>query len=610
MSLNFEANRWVEEIRQDQDWLDRKLDKVKDMIAAYHGPGYGDENDINGYDPRNHAHQVVSLYAPDLAYDIPKARVGSLRTESNERMLAAHHALNRWLPETRFSALTDKLAVDYLFAFGGTVTTMQPVKGLYEFEDPLYWPQVARLPMKMMGWDRHAKSWEERRYSWHVVVTLKEDLIDQAKADGALPKEEREGWILTGIKGMSEDVGIERYQNPGQSSRSRGEVLYIEMWEADGRIKPENTSEKGYNGILRTFAYGKEWDGVEIREPRDFWGPAGGPHTLYGTYYVPDDSMPLSVLQATWGQARDLNVIAKANNESGAHYKEALFTDSEELAQKIAEAKHQHVFVHDSLDKDRLISQKFGGISDQAQFQELRLEKSLEDASGLTEAMKGGVTGDGTATENAIASSSSSSRKGYVVRKFYAATEENLRKVLWYMLNDDKFVIRGGPELDRLTGMKNAMIRGGTDDGMVDDFNDLELSIEVGSMGRKTQQEREARAMMKLQAVQALAQANINLPNLAVTDVAGDIAADLDYPELPARINVEIGAMVAAMMMGQQGGMEPAQSTPQPQGRLKVTQGIASSKGASSVLPQHAASQGPGSSATGVQNSFSKNGKT
>jgi len=565
------ASEWMREIRADETARDKIVKRANEMVKGFHGRAYADSWEGESDNPENHAFKMVSSILPLLAHSNPKATVGSRKNgPTQEWTKALQHGLNRWLTLTRFHRLSEKLATDFCFSWAATLTSVQVRPGFEEAEDPPYWPQVARLSTSQFGFDRLAYSFEEARYIWHKVVIDRDDLVAQATADAEKPEEQREGWIIDGVRAMGQTSGIGTGRQ--EEEVREDEVSYYEVWDRSGKVDKEKTAEMGYHGSITRFAVGAEGSGVQICKPFDYWGPRWGPYTLYGCFTVPDHPWPLSILMATFEQERELNATARMTTESGRKYKRAFFADDEDLTELMKESQHDHVYFHPNLMASKTETAEFGGITDQMIAQEARLRDALERNSGLTEVEQGNLSGV-SATETSIATSAASKRQSYYVRKFGDSVRANLETVLWFLANHDSIVYELGEDAAKELGMQQPMFVGGPDNPEQGTLDNLEIELDVRSMGHKTQQEESQDAMNKLTIVSELANLAVTSP-ARVRELAQQVGEGMGWPDLPDLIDFELAAQMQALQMGSQDGQGggPAPFTPPPQPRLSITQ--------------------------------------
>lgn len=589
MSLPNAAQGWMDEIRSDEAERNKRLDTAKKMVEGFHGVGYSGESLDGTYNnPENHAFKMVSSILPVLAYSNPKVQVKSGKSGDTQVWVdALQHGLDRWVELTRFHRLAEKLATDYCFSWAGTLTSVVARPGFEEAEDPPQWPQIARLSPHQWGWDRLAYSFEEARYVWHKVIIDHDELIAQAERDQELPEDEREGWDLEIVRGMAE--GSSHSMNRPSEDQRDGEVTYYEVWDRSARVKDENTGDRGYHGAISRFAEsstlkadtgyktGQARIGREICKPFDYWGPRSGPYTLYGCFTVPDQSWPLSVLMATYAQEKELNAVATRTNEAARNYKRAGFADDEELVDLVNSAEHDHFYYHPNLMASKIETSEFGGVTDQMIAQEARLRDALERNSGLTEAEQGNLSGV-TATESAIATSAASKRQSFYIRKFGDGTRANMEIVSWFLVNNDRIVFDLSQEQAAEMGMPDgAEYVGGPEREEEGTIDDLELSIDIRSMGHKSQQEEMQDAMSKMSLASELATLAASAP-VNVEILARQIGETMGWPDLVDIINFEMAEEMRGMNMQAmaQGGQPQQQSAYTPASQPKPKLAVAS----------------------------------
>lgn len=592
MSIDLKPAALMEQIKSAENFRDESLRCFDDMVSAYHGSAYhgGRADDSVG----NHYFEFLSLKVPRVAFNNPRVRVDSSKTgERGMRARATQHALNRWNKDTNFKRLAEKLAVDYFFAWGATVTTLRPRPGFDEPEDPIYWPQVLRLDQKLFGFDSQARSFEEARFVFHVNVMDHEDLMDLARADAEAPENEREGWNIEAVKKMHSSGVADLVPNHGATG-TREKVAWYEVWIPGLCVDPKNTPERGYHGIVVSLAMdagAQEYD--YICEPRDFYGPRWGPYTLYGCYTVPNKPWPLSALTATKAAADELRLHAGTVSAAAANYKRVILMKESQrgLANKIKSGKHDYVYTIKGFDKDSIVPVEIGGPTEEMLLVEQRAQANLDRKTGVLESQRGEVSGDATATENAIANVASMTRDDWQAHKFWAACERNLATVAWYLRVEDRVVMELEPEAQKdFGGTAPPLYHGGKvtaenwpglrrrlvkldprlnrslppdnqppldDPDLSKSMDDDEISIEIGSMARKDEKQRQVEALDRLSVFTQVGQMMLTMPNANWAAVLEDIAKSWNWPEFPYLFNVERGeelAMANAMAALEGGG--------------------------------------------------------
>lgn len=580
----------IERIKACERLRDASLSKMESQVRAFHTPAYdGEKGEAL---PENHLFEYISLRIGQLAFNNPRVKVTTTGTgERRESAKAYHHALNRWIRDTAFNRLAEKLAMDYFFSYGVTITSPKPAPGFEEAEDPIYWPSIARIDQKCFGFDSQAKSYEEARYAFHVVTEDKRDLLDRARADAGRDESENEGWKLEAIKSLVDgNVANPDRNNRNTVSDDSSLVSYYEIWIPNLRIDEENTPDKGFHGAIFTIAYDAGSNkSAEIREARDYWGPRWGPYTIYGAYTVPGKPWPLSPLAAAWRQIEEDNLHAEVISRSASNYKRMVFVDETDkrLAKKIKDGKHDFVYPIGGFDKAKVQEIEVGGIKEEMLAVKAITKDRAERMLGMSDAEKGMVTGDATATENAIAAGSSQTRGAWQAKKFWDACERNLYSALWFIVNGDNVVIEMGEEAERDLGeapvylgkvtpeswpRQRKMLKSRypnldlpaeppiTED-MGKGVDDLEISIQVGSMARKDEQREKAEAMDFMATVTQLATVMPNTPWVRWERLLDDVGESLGKPYFSECFDFELlqgaqGVLLEQMAQGGQGGSQ------------------------------------------------------
>ena len=589
------------EIRRAEDWRKKGLARMEELIRDIHGPAY-EERQTARYRPENVGFEYLSLMLPQIAYSRPDVVLGTTNMEAENDSIALEGAVNRWAAEAKLVRLTERVGVDFLLNWGGTVT--EPVARPGSTKDrPRYWPQVYHLSQKEWGWDPKAKSWEDRLYSFHAVITDHDKLIERARRDRELPPDQREGWNLEAIERMQHGAGVSEIRHgdgDGSTSGVRREVVYYVFHAVDAKVDEANTEEDGFSGAVCTLAYGSDGEEpMKIRDDFDWYGPVSGPHQLFGMYTIPLKSRPLTALTATYQQQEEYNMVSRANDESGRKYKRVIASEDEDFVRLLKEASHDFAYHVPGLTEKQWAQMEIAGLTDQMLTQEMRLRDQVDRNLGITDAQRGNLSGDATATENAIANAASNSRQGYVIKKFREAWESNLEKVLWYFHNDDRMYQVLGPETKRRLGVPpqaQVAIQGG---GWKTRFEDLELTISINSMGRRTREQKQAEAMQFLQGLSMIGQLAMTNPAVDFQDLLPILDEELEQPFTKT---CDVQVLTLLQMMATQGMIQqPPQGEPDIQPRMGVTMGQTRSDTPRTMKPQDSAPDGLGSSATQVR---------
>ena len=549
--LDITPTNLYEEIESAERYRDSHLEHYNDVISGYVGPMYGGV-DRDEFSPENHVYEYLSLTVPRVIHDNPRVRVSTRRPVSQGAVAKAiEHGLNRWTRDTNVRSVLQRVAYDTLISYGVILTTQVPMPGqdpMYGFKS--YWPNCYRITPKRFIIDPVALSVPESRFTGHMWVRDKEDLLEEAKIDPSWNKESIE--TLTTSQGM-EDSGFEKGR--GRDVPERNEGVAYDVWVPEIELKNSPGPDFGFHGTIYTVAvsenYGEKDPSKDdfIREPRPYYGPPTGPYSMFGAYYVPDTPYPLSPIMATMGQVDELNDHVRSASASAANYKRLILVDSKskKLAQDVKSQPHDYVVPVEGLDRDRVIPLELGGITNQQVAYIEMARDRLDRNSGIHDAMRGNVTGSATATEVSVAEGSSSVRLAYIKQQFQEAVRNVLSKVGWYLHNDDRVVFPLGAEAAQDLGLPEPYFMGGMDPSSR--FSDLELELEAYSMERTTESLQQRRAMEAFQIISNVASAMPQMPYVDWGGLLDKMGDALNMPDLSSLVDSQ---MLQQMMQQQQ----------------------------------------------------------
>lgn len=506
--LDISSEKMFAEYNAAKTFRNKHLESLDQRIRRFHGPAYdGVTND--DYEPENHEYEYISLVLPQLFFDSPRVRVSTIRQGAMQDIaLALQAGLNRWIRDVRLELLLNDVGTDMLLGWGMALLTMEPnpARGVppvvreaagMDDADIAWRPTVERVSPRRCFWDPAALTYREARYVGHEWVRDKNDLIVQAEANP------QEGWRLDAIRGLTQHLGDIRKADDERSIPERGEVVGVTMYLRGHQIEGQPGSSEGFNGCLLEFALSGNGF-VMIREPRMFYGPAQGPYYLFGVYTVSDKPIPLSPTTAMAMQVDTMNLHARAVSKAAGARKRVVFTNDKDpqLSNAVKQANDGEVVQVNTDDLNNNLKEvELGGVTEAA-LQGLTIERERRDRiSGMSDAMRGNVSGNATATENSIAKESGAFRIGYLQRRAAISTTELLRGVAWYMYYDDRVVF---PLEDDAAVMPNQSISpeagpwyygGDPATGSGFSFEDLDLEIEPYSMERTSEALQQKRLM-------------------------------------------------------------------------------------------------------------------
>lgn len=581
MGLDLSAQGLYDEVRKSRDHRDLFLGTpYRDSIERYVGPGYkrGSQTRV---DFNNHAYKVLSTFLPILASGNPRVRAKTPRQGSAAALTkAVEFAVNRNFALQNIKKTIEELATDWFFKWCVALTQPRPALGMMEREDPPYRPATVRLSLLDYIWDATAIKHSEARWQAHRIIRDKDSILREAK------EAPQRRW---------DKAVVEKYNSePDKTDRGerlnehfdRDEIEYFEVWvpeatlddavdEAGRRFQP--LAEEGFHGTVYTIGA----DAPEfLREPRPFWGPRDGPYTFSGYLYVPDRTVPLSMLASTYAQAEICNTIWEGAVAAMKRYKKGIGVSSSaanELAEKLTEFEDQGVFTVEALeDITKVIQQiEVGGITAQHLQMLQVLGLNLEQTSGLTEAMQGVVSGQGTATEASIAQMQSGKRMGYASEKFNSGvTHQIAQKEAWYAIMHPLSRIPLGNEangifVDPKTGepIEYPVLEGGMKNAEL--LEDMDIEIEPISQ-RFTSELLEAERGAQQDAwLSAFAPMIPQIPWIEWDQVVARKAEQWGDPTWARIVNMNKANLVGAMMMQMNMAGIPGGIT-QPQPRLGV----------------------------------------
>ena len=566
MVLPHNPDSLLEMIQAAEEVRDDHLANLDSMIERLHGPYWRDEDGDGGYAPENMYFQYMSLMVPRLVFDNPASRVKSRRQGPQAEVAVAIEAgLNRWVRDVGIRKHLEQVAVDNLLAFGVMMVTEERRPGVSYpgIQKTPRWPTVKRISPRRYFQDHEAMTMDELRFCGHEWTIDKDDLLKRAKDN------KKEKWNIELIESMAEDSKHDSRDSIEGTNRhpARHQVRAYEVYLPEVRLDKSPGRGAGFSGTLFTLGVDQPSDGTEddegtvgfLRDPRPYYGPPTGPYHMFGSYSVPDSAYPLAALAATDGQIQDLNEHVGAAAMSMKAHKRLIAVRDHKTATQVNNLDHDHVFVADFDHNGKaLIEQvEIGGHTQHMNDWIQQARERTDRALGMDDALRGNVTGEGTATEHTIASEASSTRIAFLKQKFTDATAGVLEHAAWYMYHSSSIVFPLGSD-----GMNDApdmgerwFVGGDPDPGSGYSFYDLELEIEPYSMERTNEGLNQKRAMeshqLLLNTMPLMQQfpdypwrrhfekigASLNIPNLheLVTDeFLGRLGADLQMQRMLA----------------------------------------------------------------------------
>jgi hypothetical protein len=620
MALNIEPGPLWEECHEAIEWHKKRMNALKMMVENYQTPWHrgvtdrawnGSSTGMMQFDSRNHAFEYIALTISSVVFDNPKWLVTAKRGYAAEvDAPALQDGLNRWTQDIKLRRLLSKFYVDYSFGLSTCLLRQEPEPGSREanLAQLKHRPMPRRLGTSRSFIDPRCFDREDTRFAGHLFIKDKEDLLDMAKDDPD------SGWNFKVIQGIAIGSGIDdiRTKDTTFKARDREEIALIEVHVPEHELPdddpfwkdvPDNERDN-YHGTVFTLPMngvadpeGKMED--YPRAPYAFYGPSNGPYYFGGTYYVPDDPLPLSNLLAVEGQNRQNNAAARALFQAIIEYKKLIVTSSKSprLAGLVRRAKHGEVVSADLQDLTRMLQQvEVGGPTPSLESAAAYLQDSLDRSSGINENYRGQVT-DATATASSIAQAGTSARLAYPRQQFLDFVADVGWGAAWYMHKDDRVKIDldggagtmlGGPPDAHRDFIVQTLQGKGIPEQMAHQYVDFaekqyretpfetfDFKIEPTSTGRASDPGNQQRIMSMVPMLENLMMVAVQAPWFNTQEVLHQIGQAYDFPQIEKVLNPAILKQAQAMMMHAQaneGAPPEAQaSTGQPRMARDIT---------------------------------------
>lgn len=594
--LSTQPNDLAQEVRAAVERLEKMRPLWEELLRLYHGRAWGGDDEAELVYQR-HVYEYVSLLLPKLVTHNPRFSLSTTRGGRQAVVTRAlERGLNHWAVSSKLHESLEEIALDTLLLMGCAYIEEVPtdklrvpsavrerMKGSHrkskgaphpEDMDKPHWPRVRRLQPFRYFWDLSAPSEDQVRFSGHKVTEDKNDLIARAKAEGS-------DWDLKAIESLNatEDHRELGHSPSRQQVPNRKQVTYYVVWIPDARIEGKDP-EDDEHGVIYTIAteVSKAGDvsGKFLRKPYYFYGPSEGPYVRCGALRVPESTIPLSSPVAIMDSMDVLGRVHSAIVKRIERYKRGLLYDLHDVRDMER--------IRDSQDDDLIGITEFqgnatsfetGGATAQDLEHHAWLRERLESASGMDDVQRGNVTGQGTATEVALAAEGSSERTGFLISKWRQFVAECAMRVAWYAAHDDRIVftyrvdedqreavaeeakdagMMTGDEAEHFMRYGSMVFEGGDfasgsehEDEL--SFGDLAFDVEPYSMQRRDQRS------MKMDTVEALnllatfgAAATQGVP-LDLGKVAQILADRYAMPELEEVVNRDVAQAQGILAM-------------------------------------------------------------
>jgi len=494
----------IKEINYAESARDELLVGYEERIARYHGKAYRDTG--NNDDPVNIAYEYATLVMPQLVANAPRCVIKGGDDASDLIGDGLASAVNRINRKRKAERPLRQCALDQLFSWGvgwvrgdpmGADSNMpfrddrgrlsisaDDVHGLSD----AWWPVIEHLGPTRFILDPLARSFDTARWMGHVWIEDKDDLISRASRDI-----ERFGadstWLLDEIESLKHDNGRIKNERSHRDRLNRQEIVGYELWIRDAQPDDELTPADGWNGAfvtgVRGSCEGSDYSGgglTIIRKLRAARIARTGPYALFGSQLVPGEVYPLAPLVAVEPQAKQLNAITTAIRTAAERYKRIVLVP---MGMEEEYAKLPSDFVISvpagAMGPMQPVAFEIAGISDQ----QLRIlavfQEQVERVLGMDTAQAGQVSGEGTATEVAIADATTQQRTNSVRDGHRTGTTDLMAIQAEYLYHHAGAVVH----LGRDSGPRGGSIAlGGINADEDLPFSSLDLAYQTMSMER------------------------------------------------------------------------------------------------------------------------------
>lgn len=509
--LNTNPSNLMAEIDAAIAFRDQHLEGYEEKVARYHGPFYNRRGDYTDeYSPENTYYEYISLMVPRLVYDNPRVQVQTRRPGAQRDVaIAMRHGLNRWARDFGLRTVLTEVATDMLLGFGVCLVrpdhlekqAMAPGTDAPRQERDTRWPTCERIAPRRFFMDPQTERWDDCRFYGHMWRIDKEDLVDLALNQAS------EGWNIDAIEQLTYGENPNAKHGYGyKGGPNREEVYCYEIFVPEANLDDAPSEKAGFHGAIYTIGCNQPLGSIDddaratfVRKPRPFYGPRTGPYILFGAYKVPDNPYPLAPLTAVEAQVRELNDQVLAASSSMMKHKRIVGVNDPRTAQLVKNVEHDYVAVVPFEDGKALVQEfVMGGQTDQQANWIATCRNRADRVLGMDEALRGAVSGAGTATEHSIASEAANTRIAFIKQNFTNSVVKLLNGVAFYLYHDDDIVFPIGLDAMRELGVDEGelvMFQGGGHEGSDYSFEDLELEIEPYSMERASEGLAQKRAL-------------------------------------------------------------------------------------------------------------------
>lgn len=547
------ASSLMEEVRLAEQFRDEHLSTWPDRVKRYAGGAYR-STWREQREPENVVHEFVALVLPKLVHDNPRARVTVSRPAQAARIgERLQLALNQWSKMTRVRHALKRVALDSLLGMGVAMVVSEPRRKARDGEQEPWLPRVYRISPTNFLIDPACEHWTDARWLGHCHITDIEALKRRAL--------DEDGWNEAAIASLAEDAEVEGKRWAAGEVPTRREVVVYELWVPEQQSKAEKADPSKFAGTIFTLAYGQANDAkgarkVEfIREPQPFRGPRTGPYVVAGSYDVPDDPYPLGPLQPADDEVCEYNGTLRQMSAGARRYKRIIVGDSKsrKALQDVVDNPDLFVTTVENLVADLIKTYEVGGISAQQVEYARIVRERIDRLTGVNDVMRGNVTGQASATEVAVAESSSAGRIAQVQREFVEFVSQVLTGVAWHLWHDERVNFPMGREAAKRLVESDPVWTGGVNAG---EFDELLVDLEAWSMERVSEALLQRRALELLRIVGIVGQGMAQMPWVKWGELLDVVGNAFNQPGLGDLIDTQMLQQITQAAARQGGGQQ------------------------------------------------------
>ena len=549
----------------------RHTDLSRQLIERYAGSAYREDWEPDTPSHENHEFEYLVNVLPALVSANPRVTIKSRRpVVQRELVEAMKHGMNRWIVDVDLAERLEVPVTDAQFDFGVVTISLEALPGYDDQDDPPLRPILRRISPRRYFKDPQGGA-TGGRYAGHILIRDKDDMLKARNADGTA-KYDREAVEALASPDSADAIVDDDLYHDAEIRVDRNQVVFAEVYIRE-------------TGMIHTIGFssvagedGKK-GGRQLRKPRRFVGHPHGPYHELGFYIVPDQVYPLPPLAATHDLVSEINAHAEQVSRDSDTARNLVLYDitNAGLGDALQNFRNGSVAGIPGFNRNDFAEVQLGGANLNQLDYIQRLRERIDRRSGLTDIMRGNVTGDGTATEAQLAAASANARIKFMQRRVNRFVRGILDAVGWLMYHSDSIVFpipietadnlvfngfdatAAGQPMFAAQGRQEqeAVFYGGVQPGQEEwSYFDLELEIEPYSMEEVNEAVLQKRMETAFAIVAQVAQAIPQMPYVNWPELLDDYFAALNIPDGRKYINFDMLAQFMQMRFSA-GQVEP-----------------------------------------------------